>query len=229
MLHLWTPSQGAQNASPVPLETPARRVAEAQSSGRAYRLGLLPSAFNPVTIAHLGLARQAIRQFALDEVLLLLPSVFPHKVYSGPTFEQRIEMLLAATSDDSKLRVGSNDRGLFIEIVQDARAVYGENVKFFLICGRDAAERAMLWDYGPDDTFSGQLHEFQMLVAPRGGVWTVPKEYASRIYKLDFPLELQVCSSSAVREAIAAGRDWENLVPAPVAAIIRREQLYSSL
>jgi nicotinic acid mononucleotide adenylyltransferase len=150
----------------------------------------------------------------------------------GPTFEERIEMVLAAAAQEPRFSAGSTDGGLFIEIVRECREVYGRAAEFFIICGRDAAERAIAWDYarqapaaGP---FAEQIREFQMLVAPRGKPWTVPPEYADRIHLIALPPELELCSSSAVRAAIAQGRPWEHLVPPPVAAIIRRRSLYSN-
>lgn len=223
MLHLWKSSRAARD---FPASPQANGTATAGSAVSHTRLGILPSAFNPVTVAHLGLARQAQRQYSLGEVLFLLPRVFPHKAYAGPSFEQRLEMLLAAVAGEPEFSVGSTDQGLFIDIVREAQAVYELQTDFFLICGGDAAERAVNWDYGSLPPFAEQLREFQMLVAPRGRFWAAPPEYAARIHQLDLPPELQLCSSSAVRDAIAAGQDWEHLVPTPAAEIIRRQQLY---
>jgi len=227
MLDIWKSSRSATADTPQPTAS-AKAVSAAKLGNTAshLRLGILPSAFNPVTIAHLELARQAMRQYSLDEVLFLLPRVFPHKAYAGPSFEQRLEMLLAAFAAEPQFSVGSTDQGLFIDIVREAQAIYHPQTEFFLICGRDAAERAVNWDYGAGPAFAEQLKEFQMLVAPRGGSWSAPQEYAARIRQIDLPRELQLCSSSGVRDAIAAGRDWEHFVPTPTAEIIRRRQLY---
>lgn len=223
MLHLWKSSRAAPHPG---ASTQAGSAAKPGNTASHFRLGVLPSAFNPVTIAHLELAHQAIRQYSLDEVLFLLPRVFPHKAYARPSFEQRLEMLLGAVAGASQFSAGSTDQGLFIDIVRETQGLYGPQTEFFLICGRDAADRAVNWDYGFELPFAEQLKDFQMLVAPRGGLWAPPPEYAARIHQLDLPPELQLCSSSAVRDAIAAGQNWEHLVPAPAAEIIRRRQLY---
>ncbi len=59
------------------------------------RLGILPGSFNPPTQAHLALALAALAnpQAGLDEVVLVLPSAFPHKTFDGATFTQRAQML----------------------------------------------------------------------------------------------------------------------------------------
>ena len=201
-----------------------------KSSGapeRVRRLGILPAAFNPPTVAHLEIARHAARQYALDEVLFLLPEVFPHKTWEGATFEQRVEMLEAALAGEPRFSIGSTDTGLFIDIARACRPLYPEAESFFL-CGRDAAERIMNWDYGAEIPFAAQLEQYQMLVAPRGGPIAIPPAYADRIHALDVPPEFESFSSSAVREAIATGEPWEHLAPAAVATMIRRDGLYRS-
>jgi nicotinate-nucleotide adenylyltransferase len=196
------------------------------SAAPGRRLGILPAAFNPPTLAHLTMAGQALQQYRLDEVLFLLPMELPHKAFSEATFEQRLEMLRAAVAEEPRLSIGSTDRGLFLEIARECRPVYGPEAEFFFLCGRDAAERVIHWDYGPDPPFAEQLSQFQLLVAPRGGPFEPPAEFASRIHPLEMPASLSACSSSAARHAIAAGRPWEQFVPPAVAAIIRRDRLY---
>ena len=51
-----------------------------RAAGRPNRLGILPGTFNPVTVAHLALAHAALRH--VDEVVFVLPRVFPHKNYT---------------------------------------------------------------------------------------------------------------------------------------------------
>ncbi len=190
------------------------------------RLGILPAAFNPVTIAHLEMARAARRQFDLDEVLFLLPLLFPHKQYTGASLSQRVEMLRAALADEPRFSIGSTDRGLLIEIARECRPAYGPQAELFFLCGRDAAERFAAWDYTGEIPFAEQLREYQLLVAPRDGPYVPPPEFAGRIHALDAPPSIAAVSSTAVREAIAQGKPWEHLVPKGAAAVIAREGLY---
>ncbi|MGB8259324.1 MAG: hypothetical protein WCE75_03190, partial [Terracidiphilus sp.] len=57
----------------------------------ASRVAMLPAAWNPPTLAHLALAEAALH-FA-DEVLLVLPRVFPHKGFEHAGFDLRLEWL----------------------------------------------------------------------------------------------------------------------------------------
>ena len=190
------------------------------SARRGRRVGILPAAFNPVTLAHLEMARQGVRQYGLDEVLFLLPRVLPHKIYSGAGFEQRVEMLQAALAAEPQFSIGSTDQGLFLDIARACRPVYGPEAELFFLCGCDAAERIVNWDYGDGPWFADQLREFQMLVAPRGGPYVVPPEYTGEIHLLDLAPEFEEVSSTAAREGI------ERFVPPAVAEIIRRDRLY---
>ncbi len=217
----WELGGGGRGAVPLRLIKPANPA--------GGRVGILAAAFNPPTVAHLAMAREAAARFALDEVLFLLPEVFPHKAYSGASFGQRREMLEAALAGEPRFSIGSCDAGLFIEIARACRPVYGPGAELFFLCGRDAAERIVNWDYGPAEIpFARQLEEFRLLVAPRGGHYAIPVELAARIHALDLPPALETVSSSAVRWAIAVGRPWEDVVPAPVAATISLRRLFQT-
>jgi hypothetical protein len=42
-----------------------------------------------------------------------------------------------------------------------------KNAQLLFICGRDAAERIVAWDYGEPDAFRRMLDQFELLVAAR--------------------------------------------------------------
>jgi nicotinate-nucleotide adenylyltransferase len=193
---------------------------------RSGRLGIFPGAFNPVTLAHLAVAGAAREQHALNQVVFLLPRAFPHKEYEETTLEQRVALLDAAAANHPALAIASSQGGLFIEIAREFRAACGRGVEIYLLCGRDAAERIVQWDYGEGPRFDRQLEEFQMLVASREGEYTPPPEFAGRIRDIDMPRDFDGISSSAVRKAIEHDYEWEKLVPESVARLIRGENLY---
>jgi len=195
-----------------------------EKTGR--RVGILPAAYNPVTIAHVEIARAARLQGRLDEVLFLLPLLFPHKPYTGASFEQRLAMLHGALAEEPQFSIGSTEGGLFIEIAGECRLVYGPEAEFFFLCGRDAAERIVEWDYRDAIPFAEQLEEFQILVAPRDGPYTPPSEWSDRIHSLATAPEVEAVSSTIVRDAIASGEEWEHLVPEGAESVIRRDGLY---
>lgn len=195
-------------AGPCPALPPPRRV------------GILAGAFNPVTVAHVALARAALSH--VDQVVFVLPQVFPHKPYHGASFAERVQMLHRAIADEPAFSIATADGGLFIEIAAECRDVYGRDTLLTFLCGRDAAERILNWDYGDPDAVTKMLREFNLLVAARGGkLETAPKiRHSVEILALDG--EFDHVSSTEVRERIAQGLPWEHLAPEGARELIGR-------
>lgn len=181
------------------------------------RIGVLPGAFNPPTRAHLALAQAALEH--VGRVIFVLPRVLPHKEYSGVPFEERLAMLKAAT--EPLFEVAVTEGGLFIEIVRSLRRAAPEK-EFVLLCGRDAAERIVHWDYGEPGAFARMLDEFSMLVSSRNGEYEPPAEMRHRIRPLALGMEFNCISATEVRERMASGEPWEHLVPETIHEQVRR-------
>src|SRR5580692_13065109 len=142
-----------------------------RAAGSPQRVGVLAGAFNPVTVAHLALARAALSQ--VGEVVFVLPKIFPHKLYHGAPFAERVEMLRAAIADEPAFSIAAADGGLFVEIAAECREAYGKDVSLTFLCGRDAAERILNWDYGDPDAVEAMLRQFNLLVAARRGEFEI--------------------------------------------------------
>jgi nicotinate-nucleotide adenylyltransferase len=198
-----------------------RQTSQRPQSG-PQSVGILAGSFNPPTIAHLELAQAASRR--LDLIICVIPRVFPHKDYSGATLEQRIEMLDAAELPIPHAIV-STSQGLFIDIARECRDHYGAQVQLSFICGRDAAERILDWDYGRAGVVEEMLDQFELLVAPRGGHFSPPAAYRHRIHTLQLGKGHEEVSSTEVRERIARGEPWEHLVPENIRERVR--EIYS--
>ena len=114
----------------------------------------------------------------VDLMVCVVPRVFPHKEYSGATLDQRVEML-----DSAGLAIphaiAATEQGLFIDIAGEFREHYGAGTELSFICGRDAAERILRWDYGRAGVVEEMLGEFELLVAPRGGHFSPPEEFSA--------------------------------------------------
>jgi len=188
--------------------------------GPTSRLGVLAGTFNPITVAHVALARSALAH--VDEVVFVLPRVLPHKPYSGASFEQRVQMLDSATAGEPQWSIAATDTGLFIEIAEECRSAYGSDTSLSFICGRDAAERIASWDYGRPGVFEEMLGSFGLLVAPRQGAWEHPA-----VRELTLDREYDAVSATEVRQRIARGEQWEHLVPESIHAMARR--IYQSV
>ena len=158
----------------------------------------------------------------VDEVLFVLPREFPHKSYADTSFDQRRDMLLAATAGEPRYSVAASDCGLFVDIAGECREAYGESVRLMFICGRDAAERIINWDYGAQGAFLDMLKRFELLVAPRCGDLPIPVEMRGRIHVLTPAGDVSTVSATAVRELARRGEPWEQLVPAEIIPMVRR-------
>ncbi|MBZ5624722.1 MAG: nicotinate-nicotinamide nucleotide adenylyltransferase [Acidobacteriia bacterium] len=190
---------------------------------RPSRLAVLPGTFNPITIAHLELARAALP--LVDEVVFVLPRALPHKEYVGASFAQRVEMLEAAVGRDQPFSIAAADGGLFVEIARECQAAYGGEVRLTFLCGRDAAERSAGWEYGHPGAFAEMLRQFDLLVAARSGEYTPATEFAQSIRPLPLAGEFDHVSATEVRQRITRGESWEHLVPAAIRDRVR--EIYS--
>ena len=181
-------------------------------------LAILAGAFNPPTAAHVALANAALE--VVDEVLLAIPRAFPHKQFDGATLDQRIAMICEIARSASRLSAGVADGGLFVDIAREAQRLYPGTDEIHLLCGRDAAERILTWDYGEPGFAERMLEEFRLLVAPREGPYEAPESLRRVVRSLPVG-GYDDCSSTRLREALASGGDWQRLAPPEIAHIIR--------
>jgi len=184
------------------------------------RLGVLPGTFNPPTRAHLALADAALAH--CDEVLFVLPRALPHKDYSGVGFQERLKLLGGVVAEHPRYAAAASDGGLFVEIAKECRSVYGREVEMAFLCGRDAAERIVGWKYEREEMLAEMFEQFSLLVARRQGEYDAPHHLASRIRRLRMPDDWDPVSATEVRERIAAGLEWKDLVPPVIAAEVSR-------
>lgn len=189
-------------------------------------IGIFPGVFNPVTRAHLALVRASIEQYTLRQVVFLLPTSFPHKKYSDTGFENRILLLQAALAEDERCVVASSQTGLFYEIAAEVSECYPLNPQLFFLCGRDAAERIVSWNYDGALSFAQQLEKFELLVASRDGVYQPPPVLKKYIHTVHLSPEWNSISASGFRRAIRQNQNWERFVSPEVARIIRQRGIY---
>lgn len=99
----------------MPLSQPLRQHEPMVSNAR--RRGVFPGSFNPLTIAHLEIARQARETHALDEVTLAVSAIALDKpAPPGPPLAERIDLIEADIADESWLRVVATDLQLIADI-----------------------------------------------------------------------------------------------------------------
>jgi nicotinate-nucleotide adenylyltransferase len=190
-----------------------------RADGKPAALGILSGTFNPPTRAHLALAEAGLA--VVDQVLFVLPRALPHKSYEGVGFADRLRMLELATLGLPRSSLAITEGGLFADIAGECREAYGQGVALKFLCGRDAAERVVSWDYGRPGAFREMLEHFELLVASRMGAFRAPAELRAGIRALAVPPEYEEISATDVRTRIAGGRPWEHLVPESIVPLVR--------
>lgn len=173
-------------------------------------------------MAHLALAAAASKH--VDQLLCVIPRTFPHKEYFGATLDQRLEMV-AALGWTVPHSIAVSDQGLFVDIARESRAEFSPEARLSFLCGRDAAERILGWDYGRAGVVEEMLNEFNLLVASRDGDFEAPAKFRHRIHSLSMPDGHDLVSSTEVRERIRRGEPWEHLAPKEIVERIR--EIYS--
>jgi nicotinate-nucleotide adenylyltransferase len=179
---------------------------------------VLAGTYNPPTYAHLALAREAAAR--ADEVLLVLPESLPHKQFDGVGLAQRLHLLHTLAADEG-FSVGSTAGGLYLEMAEACAAAF-PHAEIALVCGRDAAERILGWDYAEQGVLERLFALATLWVFARQGTITPPEPYASAIQCFPFEDELQALSATEVRRRIAAGEDWRHWVPISLHADVER-------
>jgi nicotinate-nucleotide adenylyltransferase len=198
-------------------------------------LGVLGSAYNPITRAHVRLARYSREQAKLDEIIFVLPQILPNKPFVGASVEQRLEMMRLGTRGIPYISLGVCSHGLFLDICTALQQIYPQKPEIFFITGRDAAERILTWPYDdPAAALAKMFACFQLLVFERKGKFQLPENplverYLNRIHSLEVEENLDKVSSTEVRHRIRAGRSIHDLVPAKVAVFIENNNLYENL
>ena len=208
----------------VPLQQPSG--AETHED-RPVRLGVFGGTFDPPHVGHVSIARELQESGALDEILWIPVRFPPHKPANPLTSaECRMEMVRAATdglalqsvSDIELLREGPS---YTVETLRVLRSERPEAAPV-LIMGADQFVELAGWHEAEE-----VVRLADVCVLPRGGV-----ELTSALPRLDVvwsaadvpPVDV---SSSGVRNRVREGRPYRHLVPAGVAEIIERENLYT--
>ncbi len=199
------------------------------------QLGILSGAFNPITVAHVALARSAYHQYRLHEILLLLPITQPHKQIVDAPIDDRLRMMALAVQDDPGFSIGSCTHGLFIDICRAVEVAYVPQTQLCFITGRDAAERVLTWPYSDPAEVLGELFaRAELLVAEREGKFILPeipsvRAHADRIHDLPLPSQYSHVAATDIRARLARGEDVSAFIPPAVLAYIQARRLYQEV
>lgn len=197
------------------------------------KIGIMGGTFNPIHLAHLQMAREAVIQAELDQVLFMPSKNPPHKrgenILSG---EHRASMV--------RLAVEGEDRFVFsdYELRREGITYTAETLeqlqkqfpfnRYYFIMGGDSFFQLESW-YQPQEIMKRAV----ILALSRDGIQQEKMEQQAEKLRTWYQAEVRIIrmepmdiSSSMIRDRISRGLVIEELVPPKVAHYIRENQLY---
>ena len=118
------------------------------------KIGLYGGSFNPVHLGHVGIARRAIADLALDKLIVIPAAVSPFKTATDEDVRRfwtwdRVEMVKAAFRDLEKTVVDLREveRGGVSYAIDTVRQIAAENpgVELYFVIGEDSVEGLPRW------------------------------------------------------------------------------------
>jgi len=208
------------------------------SASSNLRLGIMGGAFDPIHIAHLVTAQEALLQFELDEVVFLPSGHPPHKKRKLAPAEFRYLMTAVATAAHprfsvSRFEIERSGVGYTVDTLQHMKGMLMPEAQLFFVTGADAVLDILTWK-DP----SGVLELCTLIAATRPGfdlsrlstaLSSLGRDVVgpgpdSRVKVMEVPgLDI---SSSMIRERLAAGLPVRYLVPEPVCQMIEKSGAY---
>ena len=187
------------------------------------RTALFGGTFDPVHLAHLTVAREAVEQFCLDQEMFVPAANPPHKTETCAPYEDRVAMLELACSGEPRFLVSrieeSAGRSYTIHTLERLMSTLAGGDRLFFLIGADAFSELHTWHRWRDVAAAIEF----IVVSRPGHQYAAPPE--TRIHRLE-TLALPV-SSSEIREKLAAGEQPAEL-PEAVFRYIRDKGLYGA-
>jgi nicotinate-nucleotide adenylyltransferase len=182
------------------------------------KIGIFGGTFDPIHHGHLILARDAIEQLELDELIFIPAALSPHKPGGSPAdADVRVEMLRAAIEGEPRfcldtLELKRPAPSYSVETIETLRS-REPDAQFIYLIGEDNVAQLSTWRRFPD------LSEMvQFAVLDRTGLSTA-HPYPTVRRHVDI-------SASDIRNRVAHGQSIRYFVPPAVEKIIRARQLY---
>lgn len=185
---------------------------------------LFGGTFDPIHNAHLRIALEAMKRFALDRVLFIPAGNPPHKESSGVTdYEDRFQMVELACAPYPKFTVSRMEEGqnhsYTVETLRRFRETMAPDDRLFFLIGSDAFDELHSWHQAERVI---ELTEFIVVERPGHHYRVADHAVVHRLDGLALPI-----SSSGIRGRLASGEPTPELPPA-VRNYIEERGLYGA-
>lgn len=193
------------------------------------RIGVFGGAFDPPHLGHSTLAQAAVQHLALDKLLVIPTGSAWHKSRTLSAAQHRMAMSGLAFGGIPQVQVDGREIGragpsYTVDTLRELHQQY-PGADFFLLMGQDQAQRLASWNRAE------ALPEMATVcVAARVDEPWPPAPPAPALpgaHFVSIPMPTVPCSSTAVREALAAGGDASAMLAPAVARYIALHTLYA--
>jgi nicotinamide-nucleotide adenylyltransferase len=188
----------------------------------------LSASFNPITVAHAVLIRQASRLISPGETLLLLATANVDKGGEGLPLERRLDLLLRFAEFRPEISVAAVAHGRFVDKLEAIRAAYPADTRVVFLLGFDTLVRVFDPKYYEDrnESLRRLFGGSECVVANRGADGPEAVQaflarpdvapFAHRIHAIRLPPDMAAVSATEVRARLARGDSVQDLVPPEV-------------
>jgi nicotinate-nucleotide adenylyltransferase len=193
------------------------------------KVGIFGGSFDPVHNAHVALARQALSELALDE-LIWLPAGQPwqKRRVLAPVADREAMVRLAIEGEPrftlSRIETCRSGPSYTVDTVRELRA-QRPGVSLHLVIGQDQYAGFHTW-HGWEELLGLVTLAVANRAANRPDASLSADPQVLRVPHEAVALPMMDISSTDIRARIAHGQGIADLVPAPVARYIARHHLY---
>jgi len=193
------------------------------------RIGLFGGSFDPPHAAHVALAHVALDQLRLDELRWVPAGEAYQKARRLSSAEDRKAMVALAIAGEPRftLETCELDRSGPSYTIDTVRALSAiQPADWFLIIGQDQYANLHTWGDWPE-----LLQRVTIAVASRSGQSPLASAEvtATPHCVVTLPLPRIDVSATAIRQTVAEGRDYTDMVPGAVARYIDQHDLYRGI
>jgi nicotinate-nucleotide adenylyltransferase len=208
------------------------------------RLGLLGGTFDPIHFGHLDLGQAAIRALALNDLIVLVSNVPPHRAQPIVSSHHRFAMVALAIAGRHGWRVSDVElRASGPSFTADTLRGFHQDgwrpEELYFVLGADAFAEIESWKDYPAIL---DLSHFAVVSRPGWPVSSLPARLpalADRMRTAAVPAERPLIflieadtadvSATAIRHQLAEGRPLAGLVPPAVQQHIEQHRLYAPM
>lgn len=195
------------------------------------KIGILGGTFNPVHVEHVEIARSAISELNLDQLIVMPTFMSPHKNTTPAPAEDRLNMLKIAFADLDKVTVSD------YEILKQGKSYTyltvehfkRDGVELYFICGGDMLTDFKTWRYPERILASANLAFFdrdEFFTDDKAERKLFKERFGKEFIKLSY--RGKDASSTKIRIYSAFGLSVSGLTPDGVGNYIKEKRLYSA-